>query len=206
MATPSRFSPRKPQTPLRLLVFTEGSKTEPQYLAMLSRQNRAVSVKVAEHHHQPLPLAKKAVRRLERDRRASRSAGDPYDEYWVVFDWDAHPQVREAVALAEKAGVHVALSVPCLEIWFLWHFEDCNRELERGPVQARAYELLRCTKGSLTQPAQALLLDHTEAAVERAGLLAAQHQRNGLPADTNPSSGLGRLVQVILHARNAGRS
>ncbi|WP_433431968.1 RloB family protein [Nonomuraea sp. CA-141351] len=44
------------------------------------------------------------------------------EQVWAFFDRDTHEQVAESYARAEAAGVHVAFSNPCFELWLLLHF------------------------------------------------------------------------------------
>ncbi len=50
-------------------------------------------------------------------------AGD-VDACWCVVDVDAHATLDRAIALASSAGVKIAVSNPCFEIWLLWHYAD----------------------------------------------------------------------------------
>ncbi|MGW6281706.1 RloB family protein [Kribbella sp. NPDC055071] len=55
---------------------------------------------------------------------AVRSA-DEFDEVWCVFDvddFDIEPATREA----RRAGLELAVSDPCFELWLLLHHEDCR--------------------------------------------------------------------------------
>ncbi|MFI7702693.1 RloB family protein [Nonomuraea sp. NPDC049480] len=44
------------------------------------------------------------------------------EQVWAFFDRDDHSRVEESYARAEAAGVHVAFSHPCFELWLLLHF------------------------------------------------------------------------------------
>ncbi|WP_171074455.1 RloB family protein [Nonomuraea basaltis] len=52
-----------------------------------------------------------------------REIDDPRrEQVWVLFDRDDHSRVEESYARAEAAGVNVAFSHPCFELWLLLHF------------------------------------------------------------------------------------
>ncbi|HZR19110.1 MAG TPA: RloB family protein [Verrucomicrobiae bacterium] len=52
------------------------------------------------------------------------------DEFWVLLDTDHHfrdqnlPGTLEAMRQARQAGLEVAVSNPCFELWLLLHHED----------------------------------------------------------------------------------
>lgn len=93
-------------------MFTEGEKTEPIYLQHWHRLHRQhVVVSISEFHGTPMALVDRAVKEKVADlREAKRGRGNPYDQYWCVFDLDVHPKVREAVTLAERNGIQIGLS------------------------------------------------------------------------------------------------
>jgi hypothetical protein len=41
-----------------------------------------------------------------------------------MFDRDEHPNFARAIDLADRHGIKLAMSNPCLELWFILHFED----------------------------------------------------------------------------------
>jgi hypothetical protein len=192
--------PSATQKKLSIRVFTEGQKTEPIYLTHWYRLHRdRVVVSISEFHGTPLPLVETAVAEMERDARAARRGrGDAYNHYWCVFDTDIHPRIPEALELARRHNVQVALSNPCIELWFLLHFETQTAYLERDEAQHRA-QALGCEK-NLTPAALSALEDLHGEAVERSKALEARHRGNGSPPGSNPSSTVWRLIEVIRSA------
>lgn len=82
----------------------------------------------------------KAILRLRPDRVAMQDATaqmallqfiqagrERTDEVWAVVDQDQHSTLKDALALARREGVKVALSKPCFEVWLLLH-HDLLRE------------------------------------------------------------------------------
>ena len=190
----------------QLLVFVEGLCTEVQYINFWYRMNRAqVLVEIDERHGTPMTLvnaaldAKRAEQREER-----RNRGKAHDEYWCVFDRDEHPQFDEAIKLARENGIGIAMSNPCLELWFVWHFADHTAHVERGVVQRRAAEYLGCGK-SLTGAALAKLAEsgRYDAAKKRALDMDARHEGDGSSPGSNPSSAMHVLIDRIRRADGA---
>ena len=109
---------------------------------------------------------------------------------------DEHPRLADAIALARRHAIGLAISNPCLELWFLLHFEDRTAYVDRHDVQRRAQRHLKCDK-VLTDPALQLLSDRYSEAVVRAMRLDAKHHGDGSAAGANPSSSMWRLVDEI---------
>lgn len=189
-------APRRRQ----LLIFTEGL-TEIDYLTGYRRNNaESVTITFDEFHGSPKALVDRAAKRKRADRKAARpDKGRPYDEIWCVFDCDQHPLIPEALQQAVDNGIGVAYSVPCIELWFLLHFEDQHGHLERGAAQGRSKALLgsgkRLDRGDVTT-----LAERYEDAKARAIALDVKHEDDGSPAHTNPSSTMWRLIDRIVGA------
>lgn len=112
-----------------LHIYCEGEKTEPNYLQgyidwRFPGERSKVVIKIeAAKKNTPLQLVEEAIAASKSDKTL---AGD---EFWVVYDREAgdkypdklHEQARK---LAQKHGIHIALSNVCFEIWLLLHFRD----------------------------------------------------------------------------------
>ena len=182
-------------------MFVEGLRTEDLYLTYWRRQYRdRVLVEIDPYRGAPMQLVERAVevQRIEA-RDAKRGRGRPHDQIWCVFDRDEHPNFDKAVALAARHGINLAISNPCLELWFMLHFEDRMAYIERQAAQRRAEELLGCSK-VLTEPALSVLAERYDEARQRAVKLDEKHEGDGSPPGTNPSSGVWCLIDVIRNA------
>lgn len=113
-----------------------------------------------------------------------------------MFDIDDHPNIAEAAQKAEANGIGLAISHPCIELWFVLHFEDQTAYLSRRDAQSRSSELLACRK-NLSREAMALLFDRYEDAQARARRLDAKHKGDGSPSGSNPSSSVWALIESI---------
>lgn len=181
-----------------ILILTEGSKTEPMYLTHWQRLHRdRVSVAFDTFHGAPMQLVERAVARRADDLRKVRHGhGAVYDEYWCVFDVDEHPNIRRALGLAATKGISVAVTNPCLEAWFLLHFQDRGAPIDRGDAQRKSSDLLGCGK-TPTPAALTGLVGRYEEARRRARALDDKHALDGSPPHSNPSSGIWRLIDRI---------
>jgi RloB-like protein len=201
-AKPERRTAQTAVGPRRseLLVFVEGVRTEVQYINLWYRRHRTgILVEISDTHGTPMTLVEAAIEtRRSEQREERRGRGRAHDEYWCVFDRDEHPRFEEAVKLAQENQICLAVSNPCLELWFVWHFEDQTAHVERGEIQRRSRAILGCEK-TLTEAALRELAGTVryDAAKHRATRMDAKHQGDGSPPGSNPSSGTYHLVDRI---------
>ena len=184
-----------------VLVFCEGTKTEPEYLRALKRERTvrevaSVEIRVASRRSgsEPLALVKAAVKACDPSTRE-------VDEIWCLYDveWPKnHPHLREAAELAERHHVRVAISNPCFELWLILHFEDQTAWLDTDA----ATRLRRRYDGSegkgLDGPTY---MARRAEASHRARSLEERHEGNGteFPHD-NPASGMYSFLDSIERA------
>jgi hypothetical protein len=98
--------------------------------------------------------------------------------------------------LAHANNINVALSSPCLELWFLIHFENQTAYLDRREAQKRSKILLGCGK-ALSQSALDMLVENYDVAKSRAQALEAKHLGDRASRPWNPHSDLWKLIDAI---------
>jgi len=194
----SQRVPAAQSTRRTLYVFTEGTKTEVLYLQHWYRLCRErVIVEIDDFHGVPLDLVRAACARKRADQReAKRGRGSAFDEYWCMFDVDEFPNLPETYRLAADNQINITVSNPCVELWFLLHFQNQTAALERGLAQTLAKKHLSCEK-ALTPRALEQLTDRYDVARDRAQKLDTKHEGDGSPPRSNPSSGVWRLIESI---------
>ena len=177
-------------------VLTEGTVTEQQYLTTIRRAYRHVTISIDRESAGAVPgtLVREAKQQLAAARR-SRGGERKFDEIWCVFDTDEHPGLPAALAEARAAGVGVAMSNPCFELWLILHAEDQAAWIHRDDAQRRSADLGLTTGKSICSPTT--LVGSVTEAIRRARLLDERHEGNGSPAGDNPSSGMWRLLESI---------
>ena len=128
--------------PRRIAVFTEGKKTEPDYLSHWYRAHRdLVLVVISDGLGAPMTVVNSAVKqKRDEAKEARRGRGRASDEYWCVIDVDQHANLVPAVEKAIANGISVAVSNPCVELWFILHFQDQTAEIDRKWAQAISKE------------------------------------------------------------------
>ncbi|MDR1426628.1 MAG: RloB family protein [Bifidobacteriaceae bacterium] len=177
-----------------LVVFCEGEGSEPDYIRGLQRLpqvagNTALTIEISTKHGVPLTLVDLAVKKLK----------DPeIDECWCVFDveWPRHhPGLAEALARARGAGVQVAVSNPCFELWLILHYKECSAFLNTDQAERKSRSLDR-REGKRVSAAS--YMSRIGDAVRRAEALDRRHEGNGTVfPENNPSSGMYLFIRAV---------
>lgn len=126
MAGGQRRRPTRPhrQPARRILVVTEGTRTEPQYVEGLDRYLRS---KGATTHVKPVPVGKdplKVVQKCVEKRDEAAQNDKEYDDCVCLVDVDEHQTLPAAIQLAEREGIRLLISNLKFEAWLRWHTED----------------------------------------------------------------------------------
>lgn len=196
---------RRPQR-REFLVVAEGSKTEVIYVKYWERECRdRVLVHVPEvNYTDPMSLVREAVRlKRESEPEARRGRGRSYDEVWCIFDVDEHPFIPAALNMAQANGVRVAISNPCIELWFVLHLQNQGASINKDQVQRSCHDLLHSGK-SLTDDALLLLKAGHADAMNRARELTRRHESAGSKEWENPSSTVWELIEAMRSASSIG--
>lgn len=124
--------------------------------------------------------------------------GEEIDEIWCVFDVESpksHPNLLNAIALAKKNGINLAISNPCFELWLILHFEDQTAYLTTSQAESKSRRL-DGRDGKRINPD--LYLENRQIAAERAVYLRKRHEGNStlFPQD-NPSSSMVDLLLSV---------
>jgi len=198
-------TPRRPRARRReVIVFTEGEATEVSYVDAIKVLQHGFVVRVDDRHGDPETLVRLAVaEKRRRDRLARQEAAPPEETplIWCMFDRDQHPKVDMLIRQAIDAGIGVAFSHPCFELWLLLHFRDHGAP-EAGicaglvdAVEAHIPGFRRRGK----RVTLANLSDGYPSARDRARALVKRHERDGLvvPTQRDPSTSVGEFVEAL---------
>jgi hypothetical protein len=192
-----------------LLIFCEGTRTEPDYLNALKRQPSVrdiaaidLRVETKQGRTDPRSLVSLAVAA----RRRAIEGDDEIDEFWCVFDieWPRNqPGLHEAMNKARQNGVEVAVSNPCFELWLILHFQDQSAWLDTEHA-CRLRRRLDASDGKGLSAA--IYMPRAEVARQRAVALDERHRQDTTPfPHNNPSSGMHRLLATIQPAQAGTR-
>ena len=109
----------------KVLIVTEGKKTEPEYFNDLKKYYRihSANIKIDGSGNSSPESVVKYGKKLYED---ERSTGDAFDRVYFVFDKDTHltyPQALDEIKRYRRKNTFFAInSVPCFEYWLLLHF------------------------------------------------------------------------------------
>lgn len=112
--------------PCRILIVSEGTKTEPNYFDKFKLAENEYIVYECDCDGTGDNTTNVVDIAIERREKAERMAV-PYDSVWAVFDRDSFPKEKfnAAIEKAKANGINAAWSNEAFELWYLYHF--CNR-------------------------------------------------------------------------------
>lgn len=121
------------------LIVTNGAVTEPQYFESFKFSN----LKIVHHGGSPLETMRKAVKIAGEQSKAQAK----YAGVWVVVDKDNYEETefQQARKLGKQKHIDLIVSVPCFEIWLLWHLQECGSPLTTPQAQERFERALSAT-------------------------------------------------------------
>lgn len=192
----------------RFLLLCEGRVTEPGYFSFVKSclRDSLLTIEISKERGDPLRLVKAAeVLRPAAERQARKHRDDNlrYDEVWCIFDVDEHHRLEEALALARRLAIHIAVSNPCFELWPLLHFVDQRAHISAAALRTALQAQMPGYDKSLSCEQ---LRGRYSAARSRAHILQEQHTRHARPSTTNPSTDVWVLVDALLAAARKSRA
>ncbi|WP_186763084.1 RloB family protein [Lentzea tibetensis] len=162
--------------PGHVLIVCGAEATEIDYLSGFKEKHRA-RIKLKGKVDSPENLVMYAKRIF---------SPDEFDAVWCVVDVD-HFDIGAAERAAQRAGVELAVSNPCFEVWLLLHFTEHRAYVTDG--KAACALVARHVPGyDKTKLDYAQFHAGVEKAVQRAKAL----------EPGNPSTGVWRLVEAVL--------
>lgn len=193
----------------RILIVSEGSRTEPNYFKEIRAEYRLHSANVEV---QPGAQGTEPIQVVEYARELFES-GDPhkairprvFEQVYAVFDRDDHRTFHDALARARQLDGKLKndlrqpikfaaiASRPSFEFWLLLHFEDIKHLMPRGDV-------MRCLKRHIpgyekgSGQAFAATKANLQVAIARARALAEKADPGD---DEDPYSGMAELVELL---------
>ncbi len=188
-----RRSKSKTENPIFLLVC-EGEKTEPQYFKQFQSRDYNFKIKcVTSGRKDPVGIliyAESLIKQMGLSEKKN-------DVVWCVFDKDRNTktQICDAMSRCKSNFLTIAVSNPCFEIWYLWHFQDfsvcstCIDTIEKVKTHIPKY----CKNENFND----ILSPLTTTALKRARHIEKNYGESYHPADSNPSSQIFRIIDFL---------
>lgn len=197
----------------RILIVTEGSKTEPLYLEEIRTAHQLhsanVEVQPCQQGTAPIQVVSYAKKLFEEGDLRKGIRPKSFDQIYALFDRDDHSTYFNALSLAqsldgklrndEKQPVSFKpiASIPSFELWLLLHYEDIQAPIHRDEVIARLkHHIPGYEKGA--GGAFAITRGRLETAKQRAHALAAKFNAY---TDPEPFTALHELVMLLITLR-----
>ncbi|QEY16710.1 RloB domain-containing protein [Cellvibrio sp. KY-GH-1] len=197
----------------RILIISEGSKTEPNYFREIRAAYRLhtanVEVRPSELGTAPIQVVQYAHHLFVNGDSHKNIQPRAFEKVFAVFDRDSHESYHQALALAESLNgklkndakqlitFQAIASVPSFELWLLLHFEDVLAPLHRDEVFRRLRQYIpNYEKGANNTFANTS--QDIATATERAERLA---ERFGARTDPEPFTAIVELVQLLTKLR-----
>lgn len=142
-----RAASRKPYD--KVLIVTEGSKTEPHYFEEIRNHYEIHSANImidGKSGSSPINVVSYGEVLYAQE----VVAGDPFDRVYFVFDKNTHQSYSQAISkangLSPKNTFFVSNSVPCFEYWLLLHHEYTTKPYRKTGGQSSSDAVIRDLK------------------------------------------------------------
>ena len=197
----------------RILIVSEGSKTEPLYFGEIRAAYQLHSANVVVQPGQlgtaPIQVVQYAKQLVETGDLQKGIRPGSFDQVYAVFDRDDHGTYYNALDLAqsldgrlrndsnERIAFKAMPSIPSFELWLLLHYEDIQAPIHRDEVMQRLKRhILGYEKGA--GGAFGITRDRLAIATQRAQTLAARFNAH---TDPEPFTALHELVTLLTMLR-----
>lgn len=198
---------------VRVLIVSEGSKTEPLYFedirAAYQLHSANVEVQPSQLGTAPIQVVRYAKQLFEEGDLGKGIRPRSFDQVYAVFDRDDHESYFNALNLAaslegrmkndarQPVSFKAIASVPSFELWLLLHYQDIQAPIHRDEVMQRLKHYIpgydKGTAGTF-----ATTRDRLETATQRAQALAA---RFNAYTDPEPYTAIADLVNLLTTLR-----
>jgi len=197
----------------RILIVSEGSKTEPNYFEEIRSSYRLhtanIEVQSGNYGTDPLQVVKYAHDLFIEGDSHKRIAPRKFEQVYAVFDRDEHRTYFDALKLAESydgklrndlkqpVKFKAIASVPSFELWLLLHYEDIQAPIHRDEVMNRLkHHIHEYEKGA--GGTFATTCSRLETAIQRAQKLATRFNAYNEP---EPYTAVAELVTLLITLR-----
>jgi len=188
------------KTPNKIeLIVCEGEKTELVYFNALKSKLRLRAVQIdviSPSESEPIAVVERAITK----KKEMAKLGVPYEKVWCVVDVEIppHKTLNEAWEKArETDGLELILTNPCIEYWFLLHFEKIITPFENdADIQSTLKKFHPTYKK--TRIGFDVLFQLRKTAIKHSKeVLKEQHNDAEYLRDCNPSTHVHKIVEYL---------
>ena len=185
----------------KILIAVEGTnKTEKIYFSNFDDGKKTYTITIAKGNDtDPLGMIKLLSKEMDK-RDIDLSNGDIA---FCVFDTDINPKknkiIKDAINLAKEKGIRIITSTPCVELWFLLHFEYTTARLSNNSVMKRLKKYLPKYEKNINIFSD--IKDKVYEAIERAKRLESFQLQNNKTigmVEANPSTEMYKIVEELI--------
>lgn len=185
----------------KILIAVEGTnKTEKIYFSNFDDGKKPYTITIAKGNDtDPLGMIKLLSKEIDK-RDIDLSNGDIA---FCIFDTDINSKknkiIEDAINLAKEKGIRVITSTPCIELWFLLHFEYTTARLSNNGVIKRLKKYLPKYQKNINIFSD--IKDKVYEAIERAKRLESfQLQNNKVigMVEANPNTEMYKIVEELI--------
>lgn len=198
----------------RILIVSEGSKTEPNYFGEIRQAYRLhtanVEVRPSELGTAPIQVVQYAKELFEFGDKHKNIQPRAFEQVYAVFDRDDHSSYFDAVTMMQSLDgklrndnkqlvrFQATASVPSFELWLLLHYEDIQAPIHRDEVMRRLKIHIPGYEKGATR-AFSITRERLSVATQRAQALAAKFNARTVP---EPFTAIAKLVELLTQLRS----
>jgi len=181
----------------KIVIVCEGIRTEINYFNSFKMRYSGVEI-IALHsgHTDPINIVKEAKKSIkEFDLELNNG-----DSLWCVFDVDDRQnEIFQEIKRLAGNKVNIGLSNPCIELWFLLHFRNATKWIERVDVIRQLRQHIRNYDKSMDDIGKMLRRYEAEAIIRAKELNKSLESRQieKISTESNPSTQVYLLVEHI---------
>jgi hypothetical protein len=197
----------------RILIVSEGTKTEPNYFREIRQDFRIPTINVqiqpSDWGTDPLNIVKYAEHLFSNGDTHRRITKKSFERIYVVFDRDDHTTYHAALQKSEslnnklrndqkqKVQFIAITSIPCFELWLLLHFKEIYDWLHRDDVIRHLKSYIPNYEKGLDKCYQKTR-HNIEIAIERAKKLS---NNKSIYNDNEAYTNMYALIEFLLHSK-----
>lgn len=185
----------------KILIAAEGkNKTEKTYFSNFEDGKKSYNITYARGNNtDPLKLVKMLIKEIDELKLDLQDD----DVAYCIFDTDVDPNknkiIEEAIQLAKKNNIKIITSSPCIELWFLLHYDYTTANMDNEEVIERLKEYYpKYEKNINIYPD---IIKGIDLAIERAKKLEKYQNDNNRRIGTveaNPNTEVYKIVEYLM--------